>query len=97
MNSHAEYRYLGVTLLHSKPNDMGIVATYALDTEFIAGLPGVIYSRAAWARSIKLKESSTYCLNSSAVTSWRSRPWLCTRSEERRVGKECRSRWSPYH
>ena len=28
--------------------------------------------------------------------------WACTdmqmaRSEERRVGKECRSRWSPYH
>src|SRR5256885_5086638 len=22
---------------------------------------------------------------------------LCNRSEERRVGKECRSRWSPYH
>ena len=21
----------------------------------------------------------------------------CTRSKERRVGKECRSRWSPYH
>ena len=24
-------------------------------------------------------------------------PDLLTRSEERRVGKECRSRWSPYH
>ena len=25
-------------------------------------------------------------------------PWLLVvRSEERRVGKECRSRWSPYH
>src|SRR5256886_9104933 len=24
------------------------------------------------------------------------RPWAA-RSEERRVGKECRSRWSPYH
>ena len=25
-------------------------------------------------------------------------PWkLSDRSEERRVGKECRSRWSPYH
>src|SRR2546422_11260608 len=24
-------------------------------------------------------------------------PFLKTRSEERRVGKECRSRWSPYH
>ena len=23
--------------------------------------------------------------------------WLWARSEERRVGKECRSRWSPYH
>src|SRR5258708_40130195 len=22
---------------------------------------------------------------------------MCKRSEERRVGKECRSRWSPYH
>ena len=25
------------------------------------------------------------------------RQWGLTRSEERRVGKECRSRWSPYH
>ena len=24
-------------------------------------------------------------------------PLPCPRSEERRVGKECRSRWSPYH
>ena len=24
-------------------------------------------------------------------------PNLVIRSEERRVGKECRSRWSPYH
>ena len=24
-------------------------------------------------------------------------PEILTRSEERRVGKECRSRWSPYH
>ena len=26
-----------------------------------------------------------------------NRPTLVLRSEERRVGKECRSRWSPYH
>src|SRR5256885_17140874 len=26
-----------------------------------------------------------------------SRSYLYKRSEERRVGKECRSRWSPYH
>ena len=27
----------------------------------------------------------------------RVRPEMRNRSEERRVGKECRSRWSPYH
>jgi len=27
----------------------------------------------------------------------RSQVPITTRSEERRVGKECRSRWSPYH
>ena len=29
--------------------------------------------------------------------SWRQRLQAVARSEERRVGKECRSRWSPYH
>ena len=29
-----------------------------------------------------------------SVSSWWS---VIHRSEERRVGKECRSRWSPYH
>ena len=28
---------------------------------------------------------------------WSIRPRAEARSEERRVGKECRSRWSPYH
>ena len=32
-----------------------------------------------------IKESGEFVIN------------LVTRSEERRVGKECRSRWSPYH
>ena len=28
---------------------------------------------------------------------FRAQAWTALRSEERRVGKECRSRWSPYH
>src|SRR5260370_1264746 len=28
---------------------------------------------------------------------FRTEPMMVSRSEERRVGKECRSRWSPYH
>ena len=31
------------------------------------------------------------------VSVLRENPYRLTRSEERRVGKECRSRWSPYH
>ena len=40
----------------------------------------------------------------SSFSHWGLRGWTCrsvrprpARSEERRVGKECRSRWSPYH
>ena len=40
------------------------------------------------AERIKLSDFEEKVLNSSV-------PVL--RSEERRVGKECRSRWSPYH
>ena len=32
-----------------------------------------------------------------AETSHGNEKIITTRSEERRVGKECRSRWSPYH
>src|SRR5256885_17222790 len=31
------------------------------------------------------------------LTSWAAFTPMGSRSEERRVGKECRSRWSPYH
>ena len=42
-----------------------------------------------WAKAMK-----------AAVLSKKMPPWFADekyRSEERRVGKECRSRWSPYH
>ena len=31
------------------------------------------------------------------LTAWLATAGGAIRSEERRVGKECRSRWSPYH
>ena len=31
------------------------------------------------------------------VATWMDLEIVIMRSEERRVGKECRSRWSPYH
>ena len=35
--------------------------------------------------------------NSTSLLEWMNERFYATRSEERRVGKECRSRWSPYH
>src|SRR6266404_7379540 len=45
--------------------------------------------------------SSGYCIVTFFLKKWRSvtlnPPMIAGRSEERRVGKECRSRWWPYH
>src|SRR5437870_10284624 len=35
--------------------------------------------------------------SASSASSVTGTTWTRPRSEERRVGKECRSRWSPYH
>src|ERR1035441_595600 len=47
----------------------------------------------------KIEDSSQSCLHQSldSPKSVLSPPAVLARSEERRVGKECRSRWSPYH
>ena len=45
--------------------------------------------------SIDVYTSAGYMLR---IDCWEAEKNLkTTRSEERRVGKECRSRWSPYH
>src|SRR2546430_17303648 len=38
-----------------------------------------------------------YCEKPLTRTIYEARQMAKVRSEERRVGKECRSRWSPYH
>src|SRR5437588_11869142 len=55
-------------------------------------LPGI--SRASMSKA-KRTPTITCCIKSSDRLPAKSASAL--RSEERRVGKECRSRWSPYH
>ena len=43
---------------------------------------------------LKIKYLTFY---SFSTENWKRDPLEVRRSEERRVGKECRSRWSPYH
>src|SRR2546427_5435393 len=63
-----------------------------------AYVPGTTYHLQAWVRGIALPaprfagfdlEATAGALHALDASAWRS--------EERRVGKECRSRWSPYH
>ena len=42
-------------------------------------------------------EKSGVLKNDARIIRWRAEKHWTHRSEERRVGKECRSRWSPYH
>ena len=44
-----------------------------------------------------IKELKDRCFSDTGITDITVPASVTTRSEERRVGKECRSRWSPYH
>src|SRR2546429_8745320 len=64
------------------------------------GLSNITYSRATRFLSCALLKAGDSCLPGSACLTLilpGSPTELRARSEERRVGKECRSRWSPYH
>ena len=50
------------------------------------------------ARSVTQAQRMMQALSQHGIRAAMGRsPVGLTRSEERRVGKECRSRWSPYH
>ena len=43
------------------------------------------------------RDTSSWCMAPEMAATWNTELMREMRSEERRVGKECRSRWSPYH
>ena len=52
----------------------------------------------AWANSvIDVVTDNNYRLRGEIISYGKQGIVIKHRSEERRVGKECRSRWSPYH
>ena len=59
----------------------------SLRAEYVVAAVGTVREREAKTNKIATGDVEIY------VTELR----LLARSEERRVGKECRSRWSPYH
>ena len=55
--------------------------------------PVVMYESESWA----IKKAEHWRIDAFELWCWRRLLRVPWRSEERRVGKECRSRWSPYH
>src|SRR5256885_15240344 len=47
--------------------------------------------------AVELARTGAFFSNNQAPLTSRTVRFISGRSEERRVGKECRSRWSPYH
>src|SRR3712207_7493796 len=66
------------------PLPRGVTGAAAL---VMVGAPGALAAGLAGDRAATLH----------ALLVRRAAAWAVARSEERRVGKECRSRWSPYH
>src|SRR5256886_6944404 len=62
---------------------------------YVTSVRAIELQRERW--SYRRRPSSRSSSQSPAKASWRMRSRRQLRSEERRVGKECRSRWSPYH
>src|SRR3989338_11044536 len=79
----------GITVLKRMPDTIGCAST----SRRYGAYGGIVTIAFTTVFTSKSKNASVSC--------WRSAvPWrqqLAERSEERRVGKESRSRWSPYH
>ena len=48
-------------------------------------------------RKVRAPDKTIAVPDHNVPTTWDREDGIDNRSEERRVGKECRSRWSPYH
>src|SRR5256885_7026441 len=62
----------------------------------LAGLLACRRRRLAQLRRFRAALSAIYRVGP-GIYEWATDQTVVCRSEERRVGKECRSRWSPYH
>src|SRR5687768_1998645 len=89
---------LGTTMVLGRllrPEDYGLIGMVAVVIGFVSMFKDLGLSAATVQREeiTSAQVSTLFWVNVSLSVG----VGLLTRSEERRVGKECRSRWSPYH
>ena len=77
--------------------EVGIEPDWVIGTSIGAINAGLIAGNPPEMRLERLREFWARVRHGPMAQALGTAPWLGIRSEERRVGKECRSRWSPYH
>src|SRR5882757_10695630 len=95
--------YIGILAIGMTP--ILIIGGIDISVGSILGLCGVVLGlvlQAGWPlwaglATTLLLGAGLGAFNGLLIAYLRLPPFLVTRSEERRVGKECRSRWSPHH
>ena len=86
------------TLLHIAHEASGIAGTPRLDSQRIIISSVVVSDHRAGDTTADIDFLNSFFLDDLAAVQVALADGRCVlRSEERRVGKECRSRWSPYH
>ena len=70
---------------------------FNLCVNVLSGLPDLCLAGGTPLASLSKYVVTWYCSNSHKSSTISCGAPARSRSEERRVGKECRSRWSPYH
>ena len=88
------YRLLGLKLFTSDRGKIDAAAEKTINR--VRKLAGENHKAVA-AKLIGMIDTARSCLLNAEYKSAYDNQLRTSRSEERRVGKECRSRWSPYH
>ena len=73
------------------------VPSFVITLALFLGLQGVILVLLGNAGAYRIEAPAVLAIMNKSMPVWAGWVMLANRSEERRVGKECRSRWSPYH
>src|SRR2546422_10859046 len=87
----------GGTLKDLSAIELGAVASkHALER---SGVPPAEVGHSIFGNALQTSADAIYCARHIGLKAGLpiEVPAVTVRSEERRVGKECRSRWSPYH
>src|SRR3712207_6432632 len=89
---------IATRMIMGRITEMGVpVAAEPLNALTPQYVDGLVTYNGVGARNVTDQTARERVSGFSSVVGFKNSPEGSIRSEERRVGKECRSRWSPYH